>query len=280
MERAVNSNDSDRYYFRFSLGQRYLHGLVIVTFLGLAATGMTLRFSERDWAKWLADAIGGFTAILSLHKLCAVLISAGFLYHVGAILFRAIIKKERGLFLGPYSMTPQPKDALDLFAMLRWFLWMGPRPQFDHFAYWEKFDYWAVFWGMAIIGMTGYMMWFGPFFARFVPGYVLNIALLIHGEEALLAVWFIFIVHFFNSHLRPEEFPLDQVIFTGRVSAGDYQHERPLDYSRLGESGALETLRADPPPRWLENFSRVIAVVAVGVGFSLLVLTVISFWAE
>ncbi len=124
------------------------------------------------------------------------------------------------------------------------------------------------------------MMWFGPFFARFVPGYLLNIALLIHGEEALLAVWFIFIVHFFNSHLRPEEFPLDQVIFTGRVSAGDYQHERPLDYSRLGESGALETLRADPPPRWLENFSRVIAVVAVGVGFSLLVLTVISFWAE
>src|SRR5208337_4255994 len=223
MELAVNSNDSDRYYFRFSLGQRYLHGLVITTFLGLAATGMTLRFSERGWAKWLAEAIGGFTAVLSLHKLCAVLLSAGFLCHVGAVLFRAIVKKERGLFYGPNSMTPQPKDAADLFQMLRWFLWMGPQPEFDHFAYWEKFDYWAVFWGMAIIG---------------VPGYMLNIALLIHGEEALLAVWFIFIIHFFNSHLRPEKFPLDPVIFTGRVSDEEYRHERPLDYSRLGESGA------------------------------------------
>jgi hypothetical protein len=177
-------------------------------------------------------------------------------------------------------MTPQPKDATDLFAMLRWFLWMGPRPKFDHFAYWEKFDYWAVFWGMAIIGATGYMMWFGPFFARFVPGYLLNIALLIHGEEALLAVWFIFIIHFFNSHLRPEKFPLDPVIFTGRVSGGDYQHERPLDYSRLDESGALETLRSDPPPLWLKNFSRLIAVIAVGIGFVLLALTWIAFWTE
>jgi len=276
----VKSNNSDRYYFRFTLGQRYLHGLVIVTFLGLAATGMALRFSEREWAKQMADAIGGFTAVLSLHKLCAVLVTAGFLYHVAEILYRAIIKKEPGLFWGPNSMTPQPKDILDLYKMVRWFFWMGPQPEFDHFAYWEKFDYWAVFWGMAIIGVSGYMMWFGPFFARWVPGYVLNIALLIHGEEALLAVWFIFIIHFFNSHFRPEKFPLDPVIFTGRLTAAEYQHERPLDYSRLGESGALETLSADPPQRWLKNFSALIAVISVGIGFFLLVLTLIAYWSE
>jgi len=276
----VKSNNSERYYFRFTLGQRYLHGLVIVTFLGLAATGMALRFSEREWAKQMADAIGGFTAVLSLHKLCAVLVTAGFLYHIAEILYRAIIKKEPGLFWGPNSMTPQPKDILDLYKMVRWFFWMGPQPEFDHFAYWEKFDYWAVFWGMAIIGVSGYMMWFGPFFARWVPGYVLNIALLIHGEEALLAVWFIFIIHFFNSHFRPEKFPLDPVIFTGRLTAAEYQHERPLDYSRLGESGALETLSADPPQRWLKNFSALIAVISVGIGFFLLVLTLIAYWSE
>jgi len=276
----VKSNNSDRYYFRFTLGQRYLHGLMMATFLGLAATGMTLRFSERGWAKRMAETAGGFTAVLSLHKLCAVLISAAFLYHIGEILFRAMIKKERGLFWGPNSMIPQPRDIVDLYKQVRWFLWMGPQPEFDHFTYWEKFDYWAVFWGMAIIGVTGYMMWFGPFFARLVPGYVLNIALLIHGEEALLAVWFIFIIHFFNSHLRPEKFPLDPVIFTGRLTAGEYEHERSLDYSRLGDSGALESLRTDPPPLWLKNFSRLIAVVTVGIGFSLLFLTLIAFWSE
>jgi len=70
------------------------------------------------------------------------------------------------------------------------------------------------------------------------------------------------------------------VIFTGRVSGEDYQHERPLDYSRLGESGALESLRTDPPPLWLKNFSRLIAVVTVAIGFSLLFLTLIAFWSE
>lgn len=276
----MKSNGADRYYFRFSLGQRYLHGLVMATFLGLAATGMALRFSGQGWAKQMAAALGGFTAVLSLHKLCAVLITAGFLYHIGNLLFRAIIKRERGLFWGPNSMTPQPRDLVDLYKMVRWFLWLGPQPEFDHFTYWEKFDYWAVFWGMAIIGASGYMMWYGPFFARLVPGYVLNIALLIHGEEAILAVWFIFIIHFFNSHLRPEKFPLDPVIFTGRVSAAEYQHERALDYSRLDQSGALEILRSDAPPLWLRNFSRLITVITVGIGFSLLTLTLIAFWTE
>jgi len=276
----VENNDSERYYFRFTLGQRYLHGLLITTFLALACTGMTLRFSETLWAKRFAEAAGGFTAILSIHKLCAVIITAGFIYHVAEIVVRVMMKGERGLLWGPNSMLPQPKDALDLLQHLRWFLWMGPPPEFDRFTYWEKFDYWAVFWGMAVIGITGYMMWFGPFFARFVPGYVLNIALLIHGEEALLAVWFIFMVHFFNSHLRPGKFAFDSVMFTGRLTAERYEHEHLLDYSRLGESGALESLRTDAPPLWLKNFSRVIAIVAVSIGFSLLVLTLIAFWSR
>lgn len=280
MEQAVNGNDQERYYFRFTLAQRYLHGLVIITFLGLAATGMTLRFSGRGWAKWLAEASGGFGAVLSLHKLCAVLMTAGFLYHIAEILYRAVIKQERGLFWGPNSMTPQPKDIVDIYRMMLWFFWLGPRPEFEHYAYWEKFDYWAVFWGMAIIGISGYMMWFGPFFARWVPGYVLNIALLIHGEEALLAVWFIFIIHFFNSHFRPEKFPLDPVMFTGRVTGREYRHERMLDYTRLEKSAALEALRADSPQRWLKNFSILIAIVSVGIGFFLLVLTLVAFWTE
>ncbi len=267
------------YYFRFSLGQRYLHGLVIVTFLGLAGTGMTLRFGDTLWAKDFADGIGGFRAILFLHKFCAVLLSGGFLFHVGEVLYRGSAKGERGMFWGPNSLVPQPKDFVGLYRHFKWFFWRGPRPSFDRYTYWEKFDYWAVFWGMAIIGVSGYMLWFAPFFARFVPGYMLNVALLVHGEEALLAVWFIFIVHFFNSHLRPEKFPMDPVIFTGRLSGLDLRRERPLEYQRLAEHGELKRIEADAPPRWLKNFAIIIAVVAVGTGFFLLAATLAAFFA-
>jgi hypothetical protein len=123
-------------------------------------------------------------------------------------------------------------------------------------------------------------MWFAPFFARFVPGYMLNVALLIHGEEALLAVWFIFIVHFFNSHLRPEKFPMDPVIFTGRVSDAELREERPGEYQLLIQRGRLQDLKADAPPRWLKNLGRLVAVAAVSTGFFLLVLTLAAFFSQ
>lgn len=267
------------HYFRFSLGNRYLHGLLIVTFLGLAATGMTLHFNDTRWAEEFASLIGGFSAILFLHKFCAVLLTIGFIIHVANVLYRGVVRREQGIFWGPTSLVPQPRDFRDLYHHLKWFLWLGPRPQFDRYTYWEKFDYWAVFWGMVIIGVSGYMMWFAPFFARFVPGYLLNVALLVHGEEAILAVWFIFIIHFFNSHLRPEKFPMDPVIFTGRLTEDELRAERPLEYQRLVENQGLEPLRADPAPLWLRNFARLIAVVAVGSGFVLLFITLIAFFS-
>ena len=124
-------------------------------------------------------------------------------------------------------------------AMLKWFCGLGPRPQFDRFTYWEKFDYWAVFWGMFIIGGSGLLLWFPMFFSTFLPGWVFNVATLVHGEEALLAVVFIFTIHFFNGHLRPEKFPMDTVIFTGRMSDDELRHERPVEYARLHRDGRL-----------------------------------------
>ena len=204
---------------------------------------------------------------------------AGFFFHIGEVIYRALVKKERGMFWGPTSLVPQPQDLIDIYRQFRWFFWLGPKPRFGRYTYWEKFDYWAVFWGMAIIGVSGYMMWFAAFFARFVPGYMFNVALLVHGEEALLAIWFIFMIHFFNTHLRPEKFPMDPVIFTGRESGEDLRHERPAEYQRLVEQQALQALETEPPPRWLKNFAGIIAVAAVGTGFFLLAVTLIAFFA-
>jgi cytochrome b subunit of formate dehydrogenase len=266
------------YYSRFTLAQRYLHGVIMATFIGLAFTGMVLRFSHSGWAHSIALGVGGFSAILFWHKFCAVILTLAFLAHLGDVGYRGIFKRQYGIFWGPYSMIPRWKDVQDLVGHFRWFLWLGPRPKFDHFAYWEKFDYWAVFWGMGIIGFSGYAMWFAPFFARFIPGSWLNIALLIHGEEALLAVWFIFAIHFFNTHLRPDSFPMDLVIFTGRVSEAELKEKHPAEYQRLVESGRLQAYLAPAPQHWLKNFGYIVGVVVVLSGFVLLVLTLVTYF--
>ena len=109
--------------------------------------------------------------------------------------------------------------------MFKWFFGLGPRPTFDRWTYWEKFDYWAPFWGVTIIGASGVMLWAKSFTAAFLPGWVFNVATIFHGEEAFLAAVFLFTVHFFNNHFRPDKFPLDTVMFTGAVPLEEFRHE-------------------------------------------------------
>jgi cytochrome b subunit of formate dehydrogenase len=207
-------------------------------------------------------------------------LTVAFLIHLKEVLVRGVIKREKGIFWGATSMAPNWKDVKDLFGHFRWFLGLGPKPQFDRYAYWEKFDYWAVFWGMVVIGFSGYAMWFAPFFARFMPGWALNAVLIIHGEEGLLAILFIFSIHFVNTHLRPDSFPMDMVIFTGVESEEEFKTRRPEEYQRVVAQGKLESRLAGQPPVWLLNFSKAVGYMAIFIGLLLLVLTLSAFFGS
>jgi cytochrome b subunit of formate dehydrogenase len=143
-------------------------------------------------------------------------------------------------------MVPTLKDAKELVGSVKWFLGRGKRPSYSRWTYWEKFDYMGVFWGMVVIGGTGLALWFPVFFTHFVPGWALNVATIIHSDEALLATGFIFTVHFFNTHLRPEKFPMDTVIFTGRMSVEELREDKPAEYESLVKSGTLEEHMVEP----------------------------------
>jgi cytochrome b subunit of formate dehydrogenase len=179
---------------------------------------------------------------------------------------------------GPDSMTPQPQDIIDIWRIFMWFIGRGPRPQFDRWTYWEKFDYWAVFWGMFIIGGSGLLLWFPIFFSKFLPGWMFNIAALVHGEEALLAVGFIFTFHFFNGHVRPTKFPMDTVVFTGRISEHELKEERAVQYERMVREGTLEASLAPPPTEEAKWFGWVVGGAALCLGILAVVLIVRSFF--
>ena len=148
---------------------------------------------------------------------------------------------------------------------------------FDRWTYWEKFDYWAPFWGMFIIGASGLMLWFPIFFGGFLPGWVFNVATIVHGEEAFLAIVFLFTVHFFNSHFRPEKFPLDIVMFTGTLSLEEFKEERPLEYERLVKEGKLGDYLVEPPSDKLVRNSRILGFTLIAIGLILLVLVLLGF---
>ena len=272
----MHSPESERQVVRFSRLERGLHIIMIVSFISLALTGMTLKFSYTGWANVLSRILGGYESAGYIHRIAAVFMFGIFFSHLYNVLIRK--RKEagslRGLLLGPDTMLPTKQDLREFIASIKWFLNLGPRPEYGRWTYWEKFDYFAVFWGVFIIGSTGLMLWFPEFFTQFMPGWFINVATIIHSDEALLAVGFIFTVHFFNTHLRPEKFPMDLVIFTGRVPLEEFIEERPREYEALKKSGELENMMADPYPPIVLRTVKVFAWTALSLGFLLIVMII------
>ncbi|HLA26774.1 MAG TPA: cytochrome c3 family protein [Syntrophales bacterium] len=229
--------DGFKQYRRFNARHIILHVLVIVSFLGLALTGLPLKFSDQEWARRLMHIIGGPEIAAFLHRACAVITFIYFFSAIFMCLHFLFIRKDipgnwLKRLLGPDSLCPNQKDINDIAGMLRWFFFKGPKPTFDRWTYWEKFDFLAVFWGMFAIGGSGMMLWFPEFFGSFLPGWMFNIATIVHSDEALLATGFIFTVHFFNTHGRPEKFPMDFVIFNGQISKHEFMEERADQWKR------------------------------------------------
>lgn len=264
------------YVRRFREFDRNLHLIVISSFLGLALTGMLLKFSYARWATVLAHALGGFEAAGLIHRFCAIATFAYFGLHIyDLVRQRRTSGKNWFRFLtGPDSMLFNGRDWVEFIGSLKWFFKRGPRPEYGRWTYWEKFDYFAVFWGVAVIGGTGLLLWFPEFFTRFVPGWFVNIATTIHSDEALLAVSFIFVVHFFNTHFRPEKFPMDTVIFTTGSPLEEFKKDRPREYQQLVESGKLETLLMPEPQTAAVKRWRRFGFTALSVGLILIALIV------
>ena len=230
------------YVRRFTRSQSITHIFVIVSFLSLALTGMLLKFAYMDWAKFLVKLIGGAYVAGVVHRIAAVITFGYFIYHVIS-LFQ--MKKEKNLsfkdfIFGKDTLMFNAQDIKDFKATIKWFVGRGPRPHYGRWTYWEKFDYMAVFWGVVVIGSTGLVLWFPVFFTNFLPGWLINVAQIIHSDEALLAVGFIFTIHFFNTHLRPEAFPMDTVIFTGHAPLDEYKEDRGREVEELENTGKLK----------------------------------------
>ncbi len=263
-------------YRRFKRFHRQLHCLVIISFLGLAVTGMTLKFSYLGWAQWISEMLGGFESAGYIHRICAVITFFYFFAHIFDIV-RSKRRQKNSWYkylTGPNSMLPRKKDVQDFIGTVKWFVGLGPRPSYGRWTYWEKFDYFAVFWGVAIIVTTGLMLWFPEFFTRFLPGWIINVATIIHSDEALLATGFIFTVHFFNTHFRPDKFPMDPVIFTGRVPLEELKEDRPEEYEELTKNRLLRKDLVEPLPEPVVKGLKIFGFVALSIGLILIVLII------
>jgi cytochrome b subunit of formate dehydrogenase len=267
-----------KHFKRFGVIWRLAHITFALSLMILTLTGMPLFYPDAAWAPWVMEALGGPKVAGLIHRVNAVIFAGVFFWHLAYIAVRIWKKRATFRIFGPDSLVPNLQDGKDMLAMFKWFFGKGPRPVFEHWTYWEKFDYWAPFWGVTIIGVSGLMMWLPNLTGSWLPGWVFNVAAIFHGEEAFLAVVFLFTVHFFNNHFRPDKFPVEVVMFTGTMSLEHYKREHAVEYERLLKSGELQKFLVDAPSAPMTLASKLLGFTLIAVGLTLLAGVAIGFF--
>ena len=270
----------EKHFQRFSWGWRVAHLVFALVTMTLVLTGTSAMFSGSSWAPVVAAAVGGPKVLGIIHRTAAALFVSIFLIHFVYVM-QKLLRDKTFRWFGPDSLIPNWKDFADCWGMFKWFFGKGPKPQFERWTYFEKFDYWAVFWGVNIIGWSGLMLALPHVTATYLPGWVFNVATLVHGEEAFLAAVFLFTVHFFNNHFRPDKLPPpDVVMFTGTQSIEEFRADHPAHYRRMVETGELEKYLVDVPSRQMHVGSVILGLTLITFGMTLLVLVAIGFFGK
>ncbi len=218
------------YVVRFDWQQRVQHVLMLTSFTVLAVTGLPQKFDDFAVSQWAIQAMGGLEFTRLVHHVAAWVMLFDCAYHVLYLAWQIGTRRRRDAF----SAVMGPQDLRDLWATMRYFLGLSrQKPDFGRFTYLEKFDYFAVFWGIVIIGGSGLVLLFPVAFTRFLPGMAIPIAFTAHSDEAVLAIGWIAVVHMFYAHLAPGVFPFNRSIFTGKVPAEMARRDHPLWFARL-----------------------------------------------
>ncbi|MEA3410821.1 MAG: cytochrome b/b6 domain-containing protein [Pseudomonadota bacterium] len=256
---------------RFTRFDRLTHLWLILTFMVLAITGTGRLYDSTYWGRSLLDLFGGEDQAILVHIWAGWLMTIGFGVHILYLFTRVRWRAPGNSLFGPDSLVPVWRDFKQFGQQVLWFFGIGRDPEFERWTYWEKFDYWAVFWGIPILFVTGLMLIYPVETARVVPGWTLNVALLIHRAEAILAVSYIILIHLMVGHFRRSTFPLNEAMFSGSVPLERLKDEKPLWVARLDRLNQLKDLATTPPALWFRMLYFVFGYAVIGLGVYLVI---------
>lgn len=219
----------NEYIRRFDIHQRIQHFVLMVSFIVLAVTGFIRGFPDWPTFQWFTGVFGGTEVLRLVHDIAAFAMIADGIYHFGYIAYGYFVKHK-----SPVAMFPSWKDLKDIIHTFLWIFGMHRHePQYERFQYGQKIDYWAIFWGMPVMVITGIIMMFPSIFGQWLDGQWFTVVAAAHRDEAVLAVGFILIVHMYYGHLQSSAFPFNIVIFTGRMLKSKYKEWFGREYAQI-----------------------------------------------
>ncbi len=219
----------EQVYQRFDIHQRIQHIGMFISFFVLTITGLPIKFEQSRLSQGVVSLFGGFDNLFYVHLLGGVLMIFASVYHLIYLVVVPLGGKQKS-----WAIVPTFKDFKDLIQNLGYFFGFKKEPaRFDRYSYKEKFDYWAVFWGMVIMAGSGLMMWYPQFFTLFLPRWVIDSSRYAHTDEAILAISAIFIWHFYNVHFNNRYFPMSKAWYVGNLTREEMEEDHPIELERI-----------------------------------------------
>ncbi|MBU1652748.1 cytochrome b/b6 domain-containing protein, partial [bacterium] len=208
---------------RMNLNEVWQHTFLMVTFIVLAITGFSLRFSDAWWVKILFGWEGGFPLRCIIHRVAAVLFVITSIWHfvyMGTPRGRKFVK----------DMMPNKDDFVQFFQMIRYNLGgSNEKPKFGRFGYVEKAEYWALVWGSVVMIITGFFLWFDNIAVIWFPKGFLDVMMVVHHYEAWLALLAVAIWHMYATVFSPHVYPMNPSWLNGKMPEAWYRYEHPHD---------------------------------------------------
>ena len=222
----------ERSFVRFTLGQRWEHSLLIITGLVLLLTGLPQKYRDTLWSQEILSSPDRLVTIRQIHHVAAIILTIEVIYHLGRAIY--LISKRR--LNGDMLVTLD--DGRDFWQMVKYLLFASnQRPKYGKYNFEQKITYWFIFFGIGILVVSGFFIWFPLVFTRFLPGGVVPAAKLAHSTEAIVAAIFVIIWHFYHVHFER----LNLSIFTGKISEDEMRTYHTAEYERMVEEEKIIT---------------------------------------
>ena len=248
-------------YLRFDVAQRIEHAVLIASFTLLALTGLPQKYASAGISEAMIALFGGIQMIRIVHRIAATVFLLEAVYHAVVVGYKLFVMR-----LAP-SMLPGIKDATDAINTATYNLGISKKaPKLPRYNFAEKMEYWAMIWGLVLMGLTDLMLWNPIMTAEALPGQFIPTAKIAHGMEAVLAVLAIIIWHFYNVHLKM----FNKSLFTGRMTHHQMEEEHAGELEAIA-SGKAAPVAVAPKERARRSkiYFPIAAVVAAAMIFAI-----------
>jgi formate dehydrogenase gamma subunit len=214
----------EKTFARFAPGQRWEHAVLILSTFALLATGLPQKYRDMSWSQDLLSTPERLELIRQIHHIAAIILAFEAIYHIGRAIYLMTRRKMSA------AMFPNMQDVSDAWNMLLYLVFLRKtKPAFGKYNFEQKVTYWFLFFGFALMGISGFIIWFPVQFTQFLPGGVVPASKMAHSTEAVVAGIFIVVWHLYPVHIER----LNLSIFTGRLSEKEMREFHTKEYERV-----------------------------------------------